>query len=171
MTDSHMKQIHDNHKAFIWKSPNAIVILLHYEWGLSQQAFWREEQIHRTWSQPSSVFGHPARIAYLSGFQIGFGDNCSGQAALGLWLQADGWARAVASHLGWSRRGYRHRLKPRDLAESCQLQTKTEALFYNLSNLKEHVNIFKLINKDLFYFFLLTDIIFLHAFQRRMKLF
>lgn len=68
--------------------------------------FWKEQQTHRTCSQPSSVSGHPARIAFLSGFQFGFGDKCRGQAALGLRLQGDRRARAVASHLVCGRWDY-----------------------------------------------------------------
>lgn len=89
-----------------WPSPGDS---LQHKWGLSQQAFfWRDEQIHWTSSQLSSVSGHAAWIAFLSGFQFGFSDKCRGQAALGLWLQASSWARAVASHLGCSRVDCRH---------------------------------------------------------------
>ena len=75
---------------------------------LSQQAFLcREEQTLRTRSQPSSGPGQPAPNSSLSGFQFGFGDKCRGQAALGLCLQPAARARAVVSHLGLSRRGFR----------------------------------------------------------------
>lgn len=60
------------------------MILLQHEWGFE---FWREEQIHRTRSQPSSVSGHADRIAFLSGLRFGFSGICGGQAALGVWLR------------------------------------------------------------------------------------
>lgn len=75
------------------------MIVLQFEWG-------RDEQTCRKCSQLSSVSGHAERIAFLSGFQLGFRDNCEGQATFGLCLGAS----AVASPLGQVRRGYRRLL-------------------------------------------------------------
>lgn len=57
------------------------MIVLQFEWG-------RDEQTCRKSSQLSSVSGHAERIAFLSGFQFGFRDNCEGQATFGLCLGA-----------------------------------------------------------------------------------
>lgn len=84
------------------KSPT----LLRYEWGSAKQAFWNGGG---TRSQASSASGHPAPIAFLSGFQFGFIDKCRGQAAL--WPAAEpellppSWAHRP--HVSWDRPGSR----------------------------------------------------------------
>lgn len=75
------------------------MIALQFEWG-------RDEQTCRKCSQLSSVSGRAERIAFLSGFQFGFRDNCEGQATFGLCLGAS----AVAAPPGQVRRGYRRLL-------------------------------------------------------------
>lgn len=107
---AHEINLRQYHKEFIWTSPDdRAAVWMRFESTDSKGETC--EQTCRNCSQPSSVSGHAERIAFLSGFQFGFSDNCGGQAAFGRWLRA----RDVASPLGQVSQGYRRSLQNQEL--------------------------------------------------------
>lgn len=91
---AHEINLRQYHKEFIWTSPDDRACSLNEVWVDGLEG--RDEQTCRNCSQLSSVSSHAERIAFLSGFQFGFSDNCGGQATFGLWLRV----RDVASPPG-----------------------------------------------------------------------